>query len=483
MNQLLFPRFSFDFDDPEQAQRLVDLGVGGFCLFGGTAAEVRALTERLQKRAKEPLLFCADYEHGAGCQVFGATVFPPNMAIAASGDPGLAAEKARVTAIESKALGVSWILAPVLDLATNPSNPIVNTRAFAPDPATVVRFAKAALEAYRAAGVLNCAKHFPGHGDTSEDSHMQLPKVTALKETLDARELEPFRKLLPLTDALMSAHLYVAALSDGEEPFSLSKSALEELARRELGFSGVVVTDSLAMGGVSAYSPEEAAVAALRAGNDILLMPPDPQKLAYGWPQKVEGDPELKRRAHAALERVRALKAKARALPEGDLSIVGSDEHKRKSAEMAQACLAWADGKRLGQPPRRVRYIEPESDGPDEWIGKAFVDELKTLGIEVLPAESGQDGVLIGACSLGPIANAGRIAYFDEELERFRRVQKSAKETLFVSFGTPYIFDQLEGLSAGLNAFSDSEASQRAAARAIAGRIEATGRLPVPNKA
>src|SRR6185295_4556600 len=173
--QLLFPEFRFGVTDPSDAEWLVDIGVGGFCVYGGSASEIAGLTKRLQERARIPLLFSADYEDGLASHVAEGTRFPSNMGIGATGNVRFAFEKARLTAIESRAIGIRWVLAPVLDLATQPANPIVNIRSFGADPTLVSRMGLAYMKGLKAGRVLSCAKHFPGHGDTISDSHLELP--------------------------------------------------------------------------------------------------------------------------------------------------------------------------------------------------------------------------------------------------------------------------------------------------------------------
>ncbi|MDD5629561.1 MAG: glycoside hydrolase family 3 N-terminal domain-containing protein, partial [Elusimicrobia bacterium] len=183
--QLVFPGFQFGRDDPRRAVSLVKAGVGGFCLYKGKARQVAAFTARLQALARAPLLFCADYEDGAASHCAGTTALPTNMGIAASGRAELARLKAELTADEALALGVRWVLAPVVDLAVEPDNPIVNVRAFGADPALVTRLARAYLAGLRSRRVLGCLKHFPGHGRTVRDSHLELPLVAAPRGLLE----------------------------------------------------------------------------------------------------------------------------------------------------------------------------------------------------------------------------------------------------------------------------------------------------------
>src|SRR5579884_788298 len=167
--QLISPGFKVGLDDPEEAVALVELGVGGFCLYAGDVESVAELTSRLQQRAKRPLLFNADYEDGLPTHCAGGTPLPANMGLGAADDEALAERKGAITGAEARAIGVHWVLGPVCDLATNPANPIVNVRSFSDDAARVSRLARAYMKGLRSQGVLGCVKHFPGHGETKLD--------------------------------------------------------------------------------------------------------------------------------------------------------------------------------------------------------------------------------------------------------------------------------------------------------------------------
>jgi beta-glucosidase-like glycosyl hydrolase len=211
--QLLIPALEADADGRFTSARArfeegLALGVGGFLLYGGETDAVRALTKEAQQRARRPLLFAADLERGAGQQFSGATGLPPLAAIAWLDDMEALRRAARHTAREARTMGVNWNLAPVVDLDVDAQNPIVGTRSFGADPERVARYAAAWIEACQAEGVLACAKHFPGHGRTATDSHLELPVVRASREELYATDLVPFRAAIAANVAsLMTAHV------------------------------------------------------------------------------------------------------------------------------------------------------------------------------------------------------------------------------------------------------------------------------------
>ncbi|MEG4210744.1 glycoside hydrolase family 3 N-terminal domain-containing protein [Microcoleus sp. S13_B4] len=263
---------------------LENLGVGGVILVGGSAAELAVRSHQLQSWAKFPLLLAADIEEGVGQRFAGATWFGPPMAIAeiARHDAGkadrYAEEMGAVTAIEARAIGLNWILAPVVDVNNNPDNPVINVRAFGETPEIVGKLAAAFIRGAGDHPVLTTAKHFPGHGDTAVDSHLELPVLPHSPARLAQVELPPFVEAIAAgADAVMSAHLLIPAW-DAEFPATLSRKILIGKLREELGFEGLIVTDALVMGAIAnKYGANEAAVLAAEAGADVLLMPLDPE--------------------------------------------------------------------------------------------------------------------------------------------------------------------------------------------------------------
>lgn len=263
---------------------LQELNLGGVILLGGSCAEIAYRTQQLQSWAKTPLFICADIEEGVGQRFSGATWFPPPMSLSeiAIDNLPLAQEYAQkmgaITAQEALAIGINWILAPVTDVNNNPQNPVINVRALGDNPQIVGDLATAFIQGCQSLPILTTAKHFPGHGDTATDSHLDLPRLTHSLERLTEIELPPFQRAIDEgVDTVMTAHLLVEAL-DKVNPATLSYSILTEQLRAKMGFTGLIVTDALIMGGVAKYaSPEEIAVKAIQAGADILLMPENPE--------------------------------------------------------------------------------------------------------------------------------------------------------------------------------------------------------------
>ncbi|QEY33533.1 glycosyl hydrolase family 3 [Synechococcus sp. RSCCF101] len=279
--QRRYPRWELD---NGELQQLLELGVGGVILLGGSAAELALRCRMLRRWAGgRRLLLCADVEEGVGQRFEGATWLPPPLGLerlwqSAAGEEAreLAARYGACTARQARAVGLNWLLAPVCDVNNNPANPVINVRAWGSSSACSAELTSAFIRAAQAGGVLCCAKHFPGHGDSDVDSHLDLPVLPHDLARLEAVELPPFRRAIASGVAsVMTAHLSLPAL-DPEQPATLSRAVLHDLLRQRLGFQGLVVTDALVMEAISArHGPGEAAVRAFAAGSDLLLMPAD----------------------------------------------------------------------------------------------------------------------------------------------------------------------------------------------------------------
>ena len=305
-----------------ELQRLLAGGVGGVILLGGSAAELRLRTRQLLAWANAPLLLCADVEEGVGQRFEGASWLPPPLAIGRlrRRDPGgalaLAERYGRCTGREARRLGLNWVLGPVCDVNNNPANPVINVRAWGEDPDSVADLAEAFCRAAQAEGVLCCAKHFPGHGDTECDSHLELPVLPHGRERLAAIELPPFRRAIDAGVAsVMTAHLLLPAL-DPHRPATLSAAVLDGLLRRELGFEGLIVTDALVMEAIAGrWGAGEAAVLALAAGADLVLMPADAEEALDAIVAAVTDGRLSEKRLEASLERRRRALARTRPEP------------------------------------------------------------------------------------------------------------------------------------------------------------------------
>lgn len=281
--------------DFKEYSGLVRKGIAGFIIFGGEIEPLRECIGRLQGEAGRPLLVMSDLEQGLGRQVTGGTLFPPAMAMTSAVDTGskqdtaLIREVFTVFALEALYAGINTILAPVVDINTNPNNPIISVRSFGENKDVVSRMSGLMIETVQSLGVAACAKHFPGHGDTDLDSHLELPVLNKGMEELERREIAPFKEAVNKgVKTMMMGHISVPAIDPQGIPMSVSGRAVEYV-RKELGFDGLLMTDALNMGGLSFVGGDEAGAMSLSAGVDVLLHPDDPYKLNSSL--KAEGAP------------------------------------------------------------------------------------------------------------------------------------------------------------------------------------------------
>ncbi|KZR74406.1 glycoside hydrolase family 3 N-terminal domain-containing protein [Prochlorococcus marinus] len=295
-----------------ELKRLLAEGVGGVILLGGTSTEIRHRCKRLRQWAKAPLLLCADVEEGVGQRFEGGTWLVPPMALGRlyQEDQGravnLAERYGRCTGHQARRCGLNWVLAPVCDVNNNPANPVINVRAWGEDTAAASSLACAFQQGLAAEGVLGCAKHFPGHGNTGMDSHLQLPVLDDNLRQLVELELVPFQAVMKAgIDSIMTAHLLMRNL-DASCPATLSPAILQDLLRRQLKFEGLVVTDALVMRAITqSYSAGEAAVMAFAAGADLILMPENADDAIEALCKALQSGQIPMQRLHASQERRR----------------------------------------------------------------------------------------------------------------------------------------------------------------------------------
>jgi beta-glucosidase len=304
--------------DQSTLQRwLQDYAIGGVILLGGSAAEVSLKTAQLQSWADIPLLIAADIEEGVGQRFSGATWFPPPLALGEIWRKdkkqaiALAEEMGSVTAQEALGIGINWVLAPVMDVNNNPENPVINVRAFGETPEQVTDLGTAFIRGAQKHPALTTAKHFPGHGDTAADSHVDLPTIPHNSERLQQIEIPPFQGAIAAgVDTVMTAHLMIPAWDD-KQPATLSKKILTGQLREKLNFQGLIVTDALMMGGVTSFAePAEVAIRAIEAGADVLLMPPDVELAIAAIETAVKTGRLKKERLQASVARIFQAKQK-----------------------------------------------------------------------------------------------------------------------------------------------------------------------------
>lgn len=461
--RLLFPALRWNDEsgfarEKEVIDHSLEIGVGGFILFGGNAHAVRELTEDLHARSRHPLLIGADLERGAGQQFAGATPLPPLAAIGYLDDLAITRAAAEMTGREARALGLNWIYAPDADVDLEPDNPIVGTRAFGSDPAMVARHVGAWIDGCHAAGTLACAKHFPGHGRTTTDSHAELPRVTAARNDLDV-DLTPFRAAIThRVDAMMTAHVSYPGLDISGVAATLSHTIITDLLRNELRYTGLVVTDALIMEGVLAAGDTEgeAAVRSLMAGCDALLYPSDIDAVLDAIEAAVAGARLPMKRIEESIERIDAAVAR----PSELIGLWGLDRDRDWALDVALQTVHIVRGNPTLRDGRcRLLTIDDDLGGPHPAPPREdFARTLVAAGYEV--TDTGDDPTLIAVYS-DIRAWKGRPGLSREALER---IGKSAdKHTTIVLFGHPRLAAAIPGDHV-VSAWGGEQLMQQAAA-------------------
>jgi beta-N-acetylhexosaminidase len=495
--------------------------------------EVAELLNRLQKESKLPLLFAADFERGLAMRMLGATNFPHAMAFGADGNLEDAETFGRITAEEARAIGIHWNFFPDADVNSNPANPIINTRSFGEDPKQVGDLVTAYIKGAHEAGMLTTVKHFPGHGDTATDSHLGVASVGGDRAHLDSIELPPFRQAIAAgVDSVMVAHVTVPALdSDPNHVATISPAIVSDLLEKQLAFKGVIVTDALDMAGLThlfANNIGREAVEAFKAGNDLLIIPPDlgasydsmlkavrsgeisPQRLdhsvlkilkikgnlglnksrtvdlstianAVGKPQNIAFGEKV---ADSAITLVRdngkVLPLKSKGTVKAGLPYMTKEEtHNQVLAILFSDDVRTDSGRAFGRefrvriPDARVIYVDPRfAGGMTDEVLKA-VDEAQTVvaAVYLIPT-AGKVGNSVG------MADASG-ALLQQLLDH------AAEKTAVVAMGNPYLASDFPKIENYMCTFSNATVSEVSAIKALFGEIPIRGHLPVtiPNVA
>jgi beta-N-acetylhexosaminidase len=465
------------------------------------------LVNTLQRHAKVPLLVAADFERGTSMRVEEGSSFPHAMAVAATGRPEDAYTMGKITALEARAAGVPWIFAPDADVNSNPQNPIINTRSFGEDPARVSEFVAAFVRGVEENGGLATAKHFPGHGDTSTDSHLDLPTVTSDRAHLDRVELAPFRAAIAAgVSTIMTGHLAVPSLEpDPDVPATMSPRITTDLLRHQMGFDGLVVTDALDMGGVTVrYPPGEVAVRSILAGSDVLLVPPVLDAALSAVHDAVASGRIPMSRLDEAVTRVLRAKAKL-GLYKSKLVDLDALASKFDRPESDRAALDIADrGITLlrddqhilpldSTKPQRVLLVAVSGDSDPYPAGNLEneirwrVDSLSTVRMDTrfvradmvkLPSSDTYD-IAIAAVFVRVADRKGSVGLPDDEAAVVDRLLAGGKPVVVTCFGSPYLVQRFPAAKTWIAAFSTVDVAQWAMGRALFGQTAVGGRLPV----
>jgi beta-N-acetylhexosaminidase len=497
--------------------------------------ETVALLNQLQTEAKLPLLIAGDFERGVlPARLFGTTVFPHAMAFGAAGKVAYAEEFGRITAEESRALGVHWNLFPVADVNSNPANPIIGTRAFGEDPEQVGDLVAAYIRGARARGMMTTAKHFPGHGNTAMDSHLAVARVDEDAQQLQALDLPPFRKAIQAgVDAVMTAHVRVPTLDPNPNSIATTSPLIVTgLLKNQLGFKGIVLTDALDMGGLSSHyrsNPGRAAVDAFKAGNDVLTIPADLDASFRAMLDAVRSGEISQQRLDASVSKI--LKAKASlGLQKNRLvdvkaiaRLVGRPENAATGQRISDdsVTLVRDNGKLLPftrggegnalvlyqrvksvRPPILVvilcdsvraedgRVLEREIHARMPNANVVYVDRRVAYvrSDQVMQAVDDARAVVVAVYIVPSAARTMTVTRGLRNLSSLptstaalfgRILARAAEKTAVLAMGNPYLTEDFPGIQNYICTFSNATVSEVSAARALFGEIPLRGHLPV----
>ncbi len=482
--------------------------IGGLVLFAGNVYESAVLLNELQSLSKLPLVVCSDFERGASFRIADTTSFPWTMAIGATGSEEFAYKEGAVTAQEARALGVHWIFAPVMDVNNNPDNPVINIRSYGEDPQLVARLGTAFIRGAHDNGALATAKHFPGHGDTATDTHIGLAVIPSDLARLNSVEFVPFRSAIAAgVDSIMTAHIAVPEVT-GEPglPATLSHKILTGVLRDSLHFKGLIVTDALEMGGITTrFWSGLAAVRAIEAGADMLLLPPDTTVAIDEVERAVRRGDISEARIDQSVERVLSAKTRlglqvSRTVPIARISdLVTTQENQRLAQAMADhSVTVLKDEKHLlpldPRHPPGIYSIVVSSD-LDPSPGAVFQAELRRrfLTARTVSADprtpdelvssivktASESDIVILATLVRVISGKGSIALPDNQRNLIEGLLATGKPLIWLALGNPYLLRLYPQVGTYICTFSYSDVSQIAAAKALAGEIAVTGKMPV----
>ncbi|HKW46007.1 MAG TPA: glycoside hydrolase family 3 N-terminal domain-containing protein [Gemmatimonadaceae bacterium] len=548
--QLVWPMVFGDFASTSSASWartqafLTTEHVGGIIMSVGGPMEIAEKINAMQRLSAVPLLVGADLEFGAGYRarggyflpnaidLGGATIFPPEMGIGATRDTSLAYEQGRITAVEGRALGIHVAFAPILDVNNNPANPVIGVRSFGEDQRLDAALGAAMIRGLQEHGMIATGKHFPGHGDTDQNSHLTLPTITVSRARLDSVELVPFRNAIAAgIGAIMTAHIALPSiLGDSSTPATLSPRIMTDLLRHELGFRGLLITDAMDMNGVlanlrpgrsgqvmtGAYGTiqsiglAEACKRALEAGADVLLMPSDVPAAIDAVVAGVQEGRFTVARLDSSVRRLLDAKEQLglnrnRLVDLDSVQAIVGDSNNlnvaRRAAELsitlAKDSLHLVPLARGSASAQRVLAITLATRS-DLGANVTFLSEMRrglTSGVRLrteylnpddagtnyarlLAASDSTDLVLL--CSyLAPIYSSASAAAAAPVLDFMRAIARRNGRVILVNFGNPYLYQQVPGVPAYLIAWGGFPVSQRAAAQALLGVNAIAGRLPI----
>ena len=500
---------NYESDEWKEIEKLISSdGIGVLHIWFGEAGSALTLLNKMQKASKVPILVEADIESGLGRRYSGAVTLPPMMAIAATGDSQYAYEAGRISAVESRAVGIHFNLAPVVDVNNNPKNPIINTRSFGEDPDSVYRYSKEFIKGLHDYNMLATAKHFPGHGDTETDSHSALAQIPSDSSRLWTVEIPPFRNAINAgVDAIMVAHVNAPDYQkNADDPATLSSFWIKDILKNNLGFDGAIITDAMGMGGIiKNYSDAYALIATINAGSDIIIQN-NKMKESIDLVERAVLDgiiteqrinqsviKILKMKEKVGLHKDRLISADKTHLDMGKkINFETADEIASRSLTVVKN-----DNNILPLNPELNEdiYVIDLYDGPNNHTESSLTKQLrqskrkiKTFQIDksdslaiadyIFKQIPDEKIVFVNAFA-NPVEWKDNIFLPEVEANLINRLINKSSKVVVTSFGSPYLIQDFPSAPVYICAYKGSGIMQDAVAKLLMGKSNASGILPV----
>ncbi|MCK4495711.1 MAG: glycoside hydrolase family 3 C-terminal domain-containing protein, partial [Candidatus Aminicenantes bacterium] len=482
--------------------------IGGLTFFQGGPVRQAQLTNYYQGISQTPLLILQDAEWGLGMRLDSTYSFPYQLTMGAMDNDSLVYAAASEIAGQLKRIGVHVNLAPVVDINNNPHNPVINYRSFGENRYNVASKGLAYMHGLQDHGIIATAKHFPGHGDTDLDSHSVLPTIEGDLKRLKKVELYPFKKAIEAgVQAIMTAHLRLPALDPTPDlPATLSQPILTGLLRNKLGFKGIIVTDAMNMGGITTlYSPVEAAMRAVEAGVDMILLPPEPKKIIEALVCAVRNGQISEARIDVSVKRILEAKARLGLLRNKLVKVetlcekLASKEHLQQAAKTFESSMTLVKNEKMALPlsgqDQKIAVFSLSSDPGGYFAGRTFIQEFEKRCPESIifyaDAFTGQEfiqeavekardaDVILFALFSRLYARKGSVELDLKHIQMINESIALKKPVVVVSFGSPYFLRHFPEVDTYLCAYRHALEAQKAAVKAIFGEIDIKGKLPV----
>ena len=493
----------------EKIIELVKKGIGGFILFGGKKDEIRDFIGKIQSISEIPLFIASDIERGVGQQIKNALVFPCQMAMAAATnknkpeDVSILRSAIKAMADEAKDIGINMPLIPVLDVNQNPDNPIICTRAFSDNPEDVAWFGSEYIKILETSGLISCAKHFPGHGDTAIDSHISLPVITKSRNDLMTTDIMPFFEAIKTgVSSIMVGHLSVPAID--LKPASLSRKIITDLLRKELGFDGLILSDALNMDALKDI--ENIPIECFNAGIDILLHPVDAdntvKKLLFALDENKISEEQI----DEAVDRIVKIKAR---LQNFIMAEVDHKQHIKLSEHIIEMSISLVKHKAGLLPISDFNRVHAVLAGDktlyESSLLRDYFRHITTTNENVIPPtppllKGGKGGLLKERGEMGLVEGSteefldeiivfaiftsisawkGKSGIDDEQSHQITELIRKAKISIVISFGSPYVLSRFKEADVLIAAYEATEQAQKAVIRCLTGEKDFKGKLPV----